>query len=623
MFRIQHAPMTPELWRLVKDNHYGGLVTNAKWYPQTDTASPYLQNDEDFAVLDQTMETAEAQGLGLWLYDEKGYPSGSADGLTLRDHPEYEARGVAELPAAGAFDLPDDFERIVYAVRADGTQAPFTATHADEAACVYAIRPMYEGGHAVQNGWHPRHYPNIMDPDAVDAFLDCTYRRYAEKCKNFPLFSAVFTDEPSLMSGFVNCPDVQPHVYIPWEEHLPERFEQAHGRPLYPLLPEIFSPSPSFSLAKRQFWQTVGDMVHDAFFSRIAAWCGRHGIAYSGHCLLEEEIDWHVPLYGDLMQQLQAFDYPGVDMLTGDPEQYRRECYLTAPCYVGSAARISGKTERVMCEICPIAGEATLEQEIGTMDLIFFSGINHINAYLQPGGALGEGGFAYYADYFGRVASVLRGSEWQGQIGVYYPIETVQGTYVLVDHGINNAPFCDTNRVVTETVHALQNGLWEHQLDSTFIDASFVQKACVRDGRLQYGAVSLSVILMPAVLYADDAVMEKLTAFEQSGGKVFWLTRKPETVTAPLENNLYEALSATVSVGLTATSTHPDRLFISPFIKDGRRGWYVLNSCAESSAVTFTVPDAVEVWCNWDGSGCQTATITMPPYTSAFVWEKC
>jgi hypothetical protein len=30
----------------------------------------------------------------LWLYDERGYPSGNAGGQVLKDHPEWEARGL-------------------------------------------------------------------------------------------------------------------------------------------------------------------------------------------------------------------------------------------------------------------------------------------------------------------------------------------------------------------------------------------------------------------------------------------------------------------------------------------------------------------------------------------------
>ena len=39
----------------------------------------------------------------LWLYDERGYPSGNAGGIVLRDHADWEASGLMVARAeAGA-----------------------------------------------------------------------------------------------------------------------------------------------------------------------------------------------------------------------------------------------------------------------------------------------------------------------------------------------------------------------------------------------------------------------------------------------------------------------------------------------------------------------------------------
>ena len=72
-----------------------------------------------------------------------------------------------------------------------------------------------------------------------------------------------------------------------------------------------------------------------------------------------------------------------------------------------SAARMTGKTDRVMVEICPIVTgdrkeDFTFAEERGTMDLIFRAGINHINSYLTAD-RLGED-FPHYSEIFGRCA---------------------------------------------------------------------------------------------------------------------------------------------------------------------------------------------------------------------------
>jgi len=56
--------------------------------------------------------------MSMWLYDERGYPSGNAGGLVLRDHPEWEARGLLianQEFAAGPVELAVPPGRLFFA----------------------------------------------------------------------------------------------------------------------------------------------------------------------------------------------------------------------------------------------------------------------------------------------------------------------------------------------------------------------------------------------------------------------------------------------------------------------------------------------------------------------------
>ncbi|MBR5680526.1 MAG: hypothetical protein IKX19_07705, partial [Clostridia bacterium] len=496
---------------------FGGIVTNAAWHTAKGDPAFYLADDGDFLLLDRTIEAAEARGMGVWLYDEKGYPSASADGLTMLGHPEYEARGLTEIHTdGGTWVRPDTFEKIVYACRDDGSPVRFDVNYAEGADRVYVVRPVFEGSHAQKCGWGPRHYPNLMDREAVAAFLRCTYDRYYNKTARFSRFEAVFTDEPSLMSGYVNCGVPMPYVFVPWAEELPEVFCRMHGRELWDDLPVLFSREERFEEGKLRFWRTVARMTEDAYFGQIEAWCAAHGIAFSGHCLLEESLSMHVPLYGDLMRQLKAFDWPGVDMLTGSPESYWHSPadFAMAARYVGSVARMSGKTERVMVEICPIAaqtheGDFTFAEQRGTMALLFRAGINHINSYLSHD-RLGED-FPLYAAMFGRAAYWLRGAHFRSEIGVYYPIETAQGYYYPDVVGINSgASLPDAVRLAEKTLADLNRSLGAAGLDYTLIDGDWIREADLADGVLSANGLAVSALVMPAARWLDEDVRTKL-----------------------------------------------------------------------------------------------------------------
>ncbi len=609
---------------------FGGIVTNAEWHNGKSDKNFYLQNDSDFAHLDKVIASLGERGMGVWLYDECGYPSASANGLTLLGHPEYEARGFAELRAEGpgtVWNRPSTFEKIIFACKDDGTPVPFDANHAEGADRVYVVRPLFEGSHAQNCGWGPRHYPNLLDKAAVASFISCTYDKYYDKTKGFGKFEAVFTDEPSLMSGYVNCTVPMPYTFLPWTEEMPAKYLQMHGRELWKDMPVLFSREERFEEGKVRFWQTVSQLMNEAYFDQIEKWCAAHGIKFSGHCLLEEGLAMHTPLYGNLVRQLKTFDYPGVDMLTGDPEAYKFSSadYALAPRYVGGAARMTGKTDRVMVEICPIQGadrdsDFTFAEERGTMDLIFRAGINHINSYLVSS-RLGDD-FPHYSDIFARCAYMLRGARWTGRIGMFYPIETVQGYYCPEKIGVNNgARLSEAETLAEETLRTLNRGLAAAQLDWTFVDSEWIGEAVLDGGSLSANGLSVDVVVMPAVRWLPAGTREKLREFENSGGLVLWVGAKPDSEASALCPDPVAALRQRVDYGLRIKADRPESVFVGLYEKDGRKMWYVINSSPEGQKVSLKARGPVRVWNTFTGENGRKTTVDMPPYSSVFVTE--
>lgn len=616
----------------LKKQGYGGVVLNAAWHDQKDDPEKYLQNDKDFEVLDHKIETCMQKNFGVWLYDEKGYPSGSADGLTLAEHPEFEAKGFTAVKTDGkpyAVELP--FEKIIYAVDENGAPVAFTEKSAENAAYCYVVSPVFEGSHAQKCGWGPRRYPNLLDKDAIAAFIHCTYDRYFEKVKHFDEFEAVFTDEPSLMTAYVNCSVHMEYPFLPWHDTLPDVFRSMHGISLFEIIGELFDTADTFHPGKLMFWQTVAEMVNKAYFKQIETWCSEHGIRFSGHALLEECISMHVPLYGNLLKCLKSFDYPGVDMLTGDPEAFLHDVrmqYCMAAKYAGSAARMTGKTEKVMVEICPLCDysggkDYTLQQEIGTMDLIFMAGVNHINSYLAPERL--NGNSKLYADYFARASYILRGSCWNGKIGMYYPIETMQGYYHAEHVGINSgAPVTETEKKAEMTMFRLHDLLYSNGLDFTVIDADWIQGAALENGAFSENGLEITAILMPAAVILSDRIRQRLAEFQKQGGLVLWCGSCPEDMNETLYDDPTPILKKQVDYGLSVSSDNALALFISPYIRDGKRVYYLINSSAAANMITVRFKDGAsfEVWHNIDGTVTEESDITLDPYTSVFVIEK-
>lgn len=106
------AKADEELSRLRADG-FGGFAGNVDF-------ENYLDSAESWKTFKYIVDRAHAEGMSVWLYDEKGYPSGTAGGKTLEGHPEWQARAylVAEESLVGQVSFYGDFFKVLRALSA-------------------------------------------------------------------------------------------------------------------------------------------------------------------------------------------------------------------------------------------------------------------------------------------------------------------------------------------------------------------------------------------------------------------------------------------------------------------------------------------------------------------------
>ncbi len=321
---------------------YGGIVTNASF-------DNYLRDETSWRILREGLEAARSLGLVVWLYDEQGYPSGTAGGLVLEDHPELQAIGVAyhHQDGQGPYDivLPLPEGRIIYAVAAPLSGSvvqlqdaqdltdhalpgqplrwslPLGAGNTIWRVMAFVQQPLYEGTHGQTNFYDKRPLANLLDRRATTRFIELTHEEYARRVGDFfgETVQAFFTDEPSLASGFL---DERPMPYpaIPWVEDLPHLFRRKYGYDLIPLLPALFNDVGSETgKVRSQFYDLVTQTAAEAYFGAIQEWCRAHHLASTGHLLWEEFLLWHVALEGSAFAALRRMDIPGMDRLSSNP----------------------------------------------------------------------------------------------------------------------------------------------------------------------------------------------------------------------------------------------------------------------------------------------------------------
>lgn len=609
---------------------YGGVTTNVTFNAQ------YLKSDREFSLLDQAFSYCLEDGMTqLWIYDEYQWPSGSAYGMVAEGNPEYEPYGIAMLEESGSgrkiYELPSDYAVIKYAtLTSDGKTEPvkFTDRTVDIDRTgkwdlrVWATFDAWIEKETLSPWQKGRPYVNIMSRDAIAKFITLTHEAYKAKLTgSFGSVEAFFTDEPSLfvsnMTNSIHAGGNIPVYLMPWEDSLPDEFMKMHGYSLLEHLGSLYGgDSEEDRVVRVNFQQTVAKLVSENYFGQIAQWCASNGTKGSGHLLLEEKLAYHVVLYGDFMKCMNRTGYAGCDLLQVSPQQL-----MNSNTYVGSfaAIKLASSSARnmnmshVMVEFNPeaIADKYFQEDPFGTS----FAGAVITRMYgadtfvmLNPQESYNTAQARRLNDCVGRLNVLLENASMNSGIGVYYPIATVQGM-VKADTVYDGDVL-----TVSEGYNEICRDMLKNGFDYNYIDDESILNGTVKDGKLECGRTSYSVIVMAYANAMDPAVADKLTEFENAGGRLIWVDTLPEYSTVKGKtaellsktdkyrsgivsvrgeggsiDNLLTALSASLSYGYSISAD--SNVLTSPYARDGRQLIVAVNSGSSDKRVKLTFED--------------------------------
>jgi hypothetical protein len=540
---------------------FGGVVCNVSF-------TDYLESEEKWQAFKRAVALAKEAGMSLWLYDEKGYPSGAAGGIVLRDHPEWEARGllIADKESDSgsvALDLPPGKPFLIAAfpvandrIELKGLVDLAPQVHEGKLSWqapagrwrVMAITEsrLYDGTHASMSLGDKLPYVNLLQAEPTARFLEVTHQRYAAHLGSDlgKSFVSTFTDEPSLMSMFLRP---MPYRVLPWSPEFPVEFQRRRGHAVQPLIPALIADAgPEGERARYDFWLTVGELVAENYFGQIQKWCAAHHVLSGGHLLMEENIVTHVPLYGDFFRCLRRLDAPSIDCLTSLPSE--------VPWFIArqasSAAELEGKTV-VMCETSdhsqryrpsgdkrPVRNVSEAEIR-GTCNRLIVSGVNAITSYYSFT-ALTDEQLRRLNEWVGRCCCLLKGGHQVADIALLYPIESVWPRFTPARNWANDSP--SAGRIET-TYRAAGDSLFNSQRDFTYVDGRALAEARAVGGQLQHGDLHWRVIVLPCADTLPLAAWENLARLVRGGGAVVALGALPRNSEAEFPSPRVQALA--------------------------------------------------------------------------------
>ena len=543
---------------------FGGVVCNVSF-------QNYLQSEDKWSAFIRAVKTARQQGMAMWLYDERGYPSGNAGGLVLRDHPEWEAAGllIADAQTQGApISIEAPPGRLIQAAAFPLINGQISLRQKVDLSKLIASGKLnwqppagnwkvilitesrlYEGTHAAHNLHEHIPYPNLLQPEPTKRFIELTHQAYASRLGTNlgEWFMATFTDEPSLMSLYLSP---MPYSCLPWSADFPATFKKRRGYDLMQWLPALVTDAgPEGMRARYDFWLTVGELVSENYFGQIQTWCAAHGLPSGGHLLFEESPTYQVASYGDFYRCIRRLGAPGIDCLTSLPPD--------VPWYIArllaSAGELSGRT-LVMSETSDHIqhyrpkGDTRPRRQVssaeirGTCNRLFVGGVNCITSYYSFDG-LDDAQLRELNEWIGRCSLMLRGGRHVADIAVIYPTESMWVRFRPSRHYCKNAP--EAQHVAAVYLSAVES-LFKNGLDYAVLDATAVADARVENGALVNGSARWRVIVLPMIDTLPLEAWQRLAAFVRSGGTVIALAALPENSEREFPSTSVKRLAASM-----------------------------------------------------------------------------
>ncbi len=485
----------------------------------------------------EAVETAAELGLKMCLYDEFWFPSGGAGGLLAKQYPEALGQRLDMVtcdvtgPRPFTADVPAGTLMAAVAMN-QATQERIDLTH--------QVREGKLAWEAPAGAWSvmlftcvpdgARGLIDYLDPAAVRRFIELTYEKYYAR---FPqhfgrTIDSAFYDEPTfhwIQGGRA------------WTPSFNARFQAKYGESPARWYPALWMDiGPDTAAARQALFGLRAEMFADGFVKTINDWCRAHKIELTGHVDQEEVVN-PVGLCGDLMKAFQHQDMPGVDQIF----QYGRASKIYK--VISSAAVNYGKP-RVMCECygaikdMPVANlyKEALDQFAKGVNLfvphavwydpqqiIFPPELSHRSPQYGPE-------LPAYNRYLGRLQRTL-GAGWQvADIGVLYPIATLQAGYRF---GVGQAYQGGVIPPEADYLDVGERLMLDVRHDFTFVHPEVLDASCVVENatvRLVRPELSQTyrVFIVPGSTTISVSNLQKIKAFYDGGGRVIATTRLPD-----------------------------------------------------------------------------------------------
>ncbi len=395
-------------------------------------------SDEYWQQFGAALAIAQELNFTLNFADEYDWPSGHAWdnkgdkaelSRVLIDHPEYRMRRLkyseSVIDGTKPLSLSPDALFTVAGRLADNGQV--------EAVSLRLISPDWrpDPGKWLVTSWElvpatggHNTRVDLLNPDAVDRYLDLVYSEYAKRFGHY--FGNTIRLTVADHEGAYGSP-------IAFTPRLWQVFQERHGydlRPMLPLLVHDAAGSRQGEQVRTDYLETISHLYVTSFTGRVAEWCRQHNLGH-GTSLYEEQMYIQVGQAGDMFQHWRAGSLVEIDALL---ERARMPLDFKEAVSVAHFDR-----KPLVVENQGLQGHSTFfsleKARLGT-NMALLWGANTLVPYFDydpkkitwpPQWFLGQPFWRYfhhYASYVNRAQFMNGQGVHVAPVAIYYPLET-------------------------------------------------------------------------------------------------------------------------------------------------------------------------------------------------------
>jgi hypothetical protein len=588
---------------------YSGFSAEGKSNPRTNDIDGWA---EGFirGIAYAAAESAK-RGLDVWLFDEWGFPTGTAGGKTLEANPRWRSKKLhlaMDLPLEKGqqVDLPVPARFLSAAVWKTGRDifgAPlgdgkplspvegrirYEAAEKRERLCVatWEFDNFRTVGIFIPDPEDDKQGTlDLLSREGVARFISQMHERYVPALGGYfgKQLKGFFYDEP-----FVSVP-------FPYTFDIFEEFRKVKGYDLVPSLPRMLAGLlPGGVLDYRD---VCTSRVAEVFYGQMAEWCHAHGLEMVGHQDLDHRIFSLDSKSGHFFKNSARSDAPGVDYIW---DQLRPGHFADFPRFAGSARRFLGKKHAGSESFAATSACLFPDYMRFCMEFQILRGIDRF--YLMVADPVPEDrqfytvlskdhpqSIAFGALLNRRVAltnQLVNTARPGAGVALYIPMGAVFRDMLRQNDAANQAPYL----LVWKYLNRAAEILCYLPVDFEYIWKEALLKLPVRDGALiSPEGQRIHTLIIPPSTVEEPEIYDKLSTFTREGGKLLFINNAPEPfLDSALVVPQVEDLPEFIKPGLGLS--HPSRLSLTVREAEGKTLYFILNEDSVPHATDIAFP---------------------------------